>query len=237
MSFELDAAFERALIESARDDAHPRDVQQEWARFAAALALAVPPAASVPPTMVAPATLSGAVRWLLLGAIASGGFAAGLLVERHAARRDPAPSAVEAAPAGRSPVRSPAVTPEAPAAPAAGQARPPRRKSRAAHPPAPVSLSAPPTLAAEVSRIDTARTVSAVGDYDQALRLVERYHRDFPQGLLAPDADVVALEAAAAKHDGADVARRAALFLARYPDDPHAARVRQLQLIESPSSR
>jgi TolA-binding protein len=83
-------------------------------------------------------------------------------------------------------------------------------------------------LAAEVARIDAARTSNAVGDYDGTVQLVERYHRDFPSGALAPDADVVALEAVAAKRDRAETARRAALFLSRYPGDPHAARVKWL---------
>ena len=84
------------------------------------------------------------------------------------------------------------------------------------------------TLAAEVSRLDAARTAIAAGAYDEAIRLVQRYHRDFPAGALSPDADVVAIEAEAAKPDQAAVARRAALFLARYPGDPHAARVKWL---------
>ena len=84
------------------------------------------------------------------------------------------------------------------------------------------------TLAAEVSRIDTARAANATGEYDEAIRLIQRYHRDFPEGALAPDADVVALEALAAKRDRGEIGRRAALFLARYPADPHAARVKWL---------
>ena len=84
------------------------------------------------------------------------------------------------------------------------------------------------TLAAEVSRLDAARTAIAAGAYDEAIRLIDRYHRDFPAGALSPDADVVAIEAEAAKPDQAAVARRAALFLSRYPGDPHAARVKWL---------
>ena len=83
-------------------------------------------------------------------------------------------------------------------------------------------------LAAEVARLDAARTSNAVGDYDETIRLIERYHREFPDGALAPDAEVVALEAVAAKRDQPETARRAALFLSRYPGDPHAARVRWL---------
>ena len=84
------------------------------------------------------------------------------------------------------------------------------------------------TLAAEVSRIDAARTANAAGDYDEAVWLIARYHRDFPDGALAPDADVVALEAVAAKRDRPETARRAALFLSRYPDDPHTEKVKRL---------
>ena len=84
------------------------------------------------------------------------------------------------------------------------------------------------TLSAEVSRIDAARTAISGGDCDEALRLIERYHADFPTGALAPDADVVALEAVAAKGDRAEVRRRVLLFLSRYPGDPHTARVKWL---------
>jgi TolA-binding protein len=79
-----------------------------------------------------------------------------------------------------------------------------------------------------VSRIDAARSANASGAYDEAIWLIARYHRDFPDGALAPDAEVVALEAVAAKRDRPETARRAALFLSRYPDDPHAARVKWL---------
>ncbi len=84
------------------------------------------------------------------------------------------------------------------------------------------------TLAAEVSRLDAARTAIAAGAYDEAIRRIERYHRDFPAGALSPDADVVAIEAEAAKPDQAAVTRRAAAFRSRYPGDPHAARVKWL---------
>jgi len=36
------------------------------------------------------------------------------------------------------------------------------------------------TLAAEVSRMDAARAANAAGEYDEAVRLVERYHQEFP---------------------------------------------------------
>ena len=47
-------------------------------------------------------------------------------------------------------------------------------------------------------------------------------------GELAPEAEVVALEALAGRGERAALEARAARFLARYPADPHAARVRAL---------
>jgi outer membrane protein assembly factor BamD (BamD/ComL family) len=84
------------------------------------------------------------------------------------------------------------------------------------------------TLAAEVAALDAARTAAAAGELDRTLRLLDRYHYEFPAGELAADADVVAIEARAAQGDHAEVARLAARFLARYPNDPHAAEVRRL---------
>jgi outer membrane protein assembly factor BamD (BamD/ComL family) len=54
------------------------------------------------------------------------------------------------------------------------------------------------------------------------------YHRDFPSGTLAPDAEVVAIEALVDMKDRTTMARRAARFLALYPTDPHANRVKRL---------
>jgi hypothetical protein len=84
-------------------------------------------------------------------------------------------------------------------------------------------------LAAEVLRIDAARAVLTGGDPAEATHLIERYHDDFPSGALAPEADVVGLEAAAANHDRSEVIRGARRFLMRYPNDPHAALVRALR--------
>ena len=77
-----------------------------------------------------------------------------------------------------------------------------------------------------MARIDAARRAGARGEHDEAIRLIDDYRLSFPDGLLAADAEVVALEAAAANHDRDEVAQRAAAFLARHPRDPHAARVR-----------
>jgi hypothetical protein len=194
------------------------------------------------------AGLRAAAKWVLLGAVVGSASTAAILVGPGRRRADAPRAVVPAqavtvvkgpAPAGLSLAAVPLAASESSAA--AHASRP--KHMGAAHRrgllasaagadgsddavsagPAPAS-----PLAAEVARLDAARTSNAVGDYDRTIELVERYHRDFPDGALAPDADVVALEAVAAKRDRAETARRAALFLSRYPGDPHAARVKWL---------
>jgi hypothetical protein len=230
----VDAAFERRLLESARGDAQPRDLDEAWARFAAGLATVLPDPGGAPGRLPAHVAEAGArtawapaVKWLLGGAIAGCGLTGALLMGRRPA-------------AGERPAVERTVTPAAPVDQAVGLPEPavdrpagpevPRTaKHRLAHAAAPAHRTVTPsTLAEQVSRLDTARVAIASGDYDEAMRLIERYHDDFPDGALAPDADVVGLDAAAAKDDRAEVARRARSFLARYPNDPHTARVRWL---------
>jgi hypothetical protein len=261
MSFDPDARFERALVESARGDAEPQDVSAAWARFAEALVSTAPGANrrsgeaagdSSPRMVPASGVHAGRVRpvkWLLLGALAGAAPMVAVVVG-HRPTATVAPATVGAAPVSAGLRTAPAVasvphssstTPMPEAQRAKGGATragtPPRRRSAAnatirscrAGDEAGSATEAPSsTLAAEVSRIDTARTARLLGDYDEATRLVDQYHRDFPHGVLGPDADVVALEAAAARGDQTEVARRAAVFLARYPNDPQGARVRDL---------
>ena len=192
-----------------------------------------------------------ALKWLLLGAI--GGSAATAVIERREWKPNSLAPAVERMPAAPVKVAEAVRTPllaaleprtTSPGTPARrpGQARtrPIQHKPGVGHVTETLSTAddqaktvrhlaaASSTLAAEVSWIDAARTASLDGNHDEAIRLIERYHRDFPKGALGPDADVVALEAVAAKRDRAEVARRSALFLSQYPSDPHAARVRGL---------
>jgi hypothetical protein len=238
MSFErpspADSAFEHRLLESAREDAQPRDLDEAWARFAGGLASVLPASGGAPgrlPARVAEAgartAWASAARWILVGAIAGSGLTGALLMGRRpsAGERPAVERTVRPAAQVDQAVRrlEPAV--ERPAGPEAPRAA----KRHLAHAAAPARRTATPsTLAEQVSRLDTARVAITSGDYDEAMRLIERYHDDFPDGALAPDADVVGLDAAAAKDDRAEVARRARSFLARYPNDPHAARVEWL---------
>jgi hypothetical protein len=233
-----DAAFERRLLESARGDTQPRDVEQAWARFSGSLGAVLADhdgAAGRLPTRAAEvgarAGRAAAVKWILVGAIAGSGATGALLMgRRHAADERPAVERIAPRETIEAPEAAGRPEPVSPVLERAAAAETPRgAKHQLARAGGPAHRAATPsTLAEQVSRIDTARVAIASDDYDEAMRLIARYHDDFPDGALAPDADVVALEAAAAKHDGAEVARRAASFLARYPNDPHTARVEWL---------
>ena len=245
---DADERFVNMLLASTRHDAQPDDVEGAWVRFAGSLqGIGLPgrgERAGERTSFHAEAPVRGATaapslhrlaafNWWVLGVVAGGG-AMGVVLLRH--RSAPAGDITTRAPSDRAPtpVAAPA-TPDIGAAP--GEHRPvtwiaDTRRPRKAHSTLARAVDRVPPpgarLAAEVARIDTARTVSAMGDHDEAIALVERYHRDFPDGALAADAEVVALEALAAKHDAAETMRRAALFLTRHPNDPHAARVRWL---------
>jgi TolA-binding protein len=176
-----------------------------------------------------------ATKWLLLGALGGSAVTAAVMIRARSGRTDAPPAVIVEKARVPAQVAAPANAPSlgiGPATPLAAPTAQPRHAGRSraqfARQDAGGPRASASTLAAEVSRIDAARTANAGGDYDEAIWLIDRYHRDFPDGALAPDAEVVALEAVAAKRDRPETARRAALFLSRYPDDPHAARVKWL---------
>ena len=242
-----DAAFERRLLESAREDAEPRNVEAAWARLAGGLATVLPDPGGAPAGLPMHVAASGtrtatAAKWILVGALVGSGVTGALLMGHHpspALLAAPEQSAPPAALAGHGARPAEPVHPVYPilARPAPTEA-PRAAKHRLTQGGASTRREeTPSTLAAQVSRIDTARVALASGDYDDAMRLIERYHDDFPDGALAPDADVVGLEAAAAKYDWAEVAHRAKSFLERYPNDPHTARVEWLAHHPHPGDR
>ncbi len=72
--------------------------------------------------------------------------------------------------------------------------------------------SARSALAAEVLALDAARAAALRGESDEALRLIARYHADFPNGSLSADADAVAIETLSAAGRSSAAARLAAQF-------------------------
>jgi hypothetical protein len=236
----LDADFERRLFDSARDDAPPAGEQQRaWSRFAAhAAALSSGVSLREPrPLGWWQSPAATAAKWTLIGAVGGGSAVAVWL--QPAPRAAPAAPIVAAAEQALPPPLPPPAPPSAPA-PAVRAEVPPERALPAPARSAPRQTRAVKAqrahsaaereslLAREVAALDAARRSLAIGNTESARQQIDQYHRDFPGGELAADADVVAIEALAAEADGPALQRAAQSFLERYPLDPHAARIREL---------
>jgi hypothetical protein len=94
-------------------------------------------------------------------------------------------------------------------------------------PSAPAEL-AEPNVTDEVRSLDRARAELGRGQPVQAIAALDLYEREFPTGVLRPEADLVRLQAFARLGDKSAVGARARAFLARYPSSPHAPQVRAL---------
>jgi hypothetical protein len=264
--------FERSLLDSARVDPLPQNVQIAWANFAGAMRLAAShvepgsglhtikhPDQTVSRSVEIRGGLGKAATWLIVGAMGGSALTAALLIGRtRVTPSDPGRAAarlalaVSAPSKGNSALQFTAMSPTASAVASdaetatslqqwASHTKTPTPstglveqgvadgQAGSTHPSIEATLSltnAPkPTLADQVRRLDAARTACRVGAYNEVIRLVENYHREFPSGVLAPDADVVEIEALVGKQDRAAAARHARAFLAKYPNDPHATMV------------
>jgi len=240
-----DERFERLLLDSAQTDALPQDVDAAWQKFDSALRGVSVLAAGASGALAARRAQRWlTAKWLIWGALAGSALTAFSL--RAPRARQVQPSALTAAPisapavvssttaaAGIEAPRSTTPSPQAtPTATALTKRRP---HSFATPTPATPSVTKTPqtpqrssTLAAQVALLDAARSAIANGTNAEAYRLAERYRADFPNGELAPEAEVVAIEALVVLGSRAAASERAARFLARYPGDPHAARVKWL---------
>lgn len=162
-----------------------------------------------------------------------------------------APARVEAVAPSSAPVVAPETLEPAPVPSAAivASARPARVEapppSAAAISAEIASISAPPgtsarapaftvpapnasALATEVAALDRARRALAARDPAEAIRLLDVYEREVPVRSLGPEAQVLRIEAVAARGDRAEAKRLGEQFLLAYPRDPHADRVRRL---------
>ena len=107
--------------------------------------------------------------------------------------------------------------------------RSPEPGARAAAPEAAPRTGRSSDLDAEVALLDEVRAHLRDGAPARATALVGQYDRRFPHGLLQPEAKVLQIEARAASGDRAIAHDLARAFLARYPNDPHAGRIRELE--------
>jgi hypothetical protein len=232
-----DERFERLLIDSAQRDEVPGNVDAAWQKFDSALNHASLLAAGAGGALA----VRRAQRWLtakclIWGALTGSALTALSLRANHDRRSEASvlpsgPLAVSAAVSSAPPsTRSEAESqPRAAATTTSAQKLLPHssRPHTKVLPnePAPSESS---TLSAQIALLDAARTAVAAGASADALRLADRYREEFPNGELAPEAEVVAIEALVKRGDRQPAALRAARFLARYPGDPHTARVKWL---------
>ena len=228
-----DAAFERALLDSAKVDrvseAATREAWERFTRATGAVALVAGGAAALRARqgLVRKLSHGAALKWLVVGAIGGSALTAlwtrGVSTPESPELRD-LPSTASAVPSGFE--ETLAAAPPAKEGPRASPQHALAGTRRRSPSSAAQSASHPDsTLPAEVRALDAARSAIANGAFREAVRLVDEYHRDFAHGQLTADADVLAIESLEAMGDHADAARRATEFLRRYPKDPHAGRI------------
>ena len=250
-------SFQRALVASARHDPGPGDVQAAWAKLAVSIGEAsravahdahrasageidAGPRPPAHPAAGAVFRSAGAKAgaYLLLGLVV--GSAATAIVLRRQPRGPLATSVVPVSSSVAISTRPAATTydsvsahaePSAANPPPRGSVHEPNLVRRTAGGVAPLgkSNSSPQeTLSYQVRAVDAAMGALQAGALDDAVRLVDRFHADFPHGVLAPDAELVAIEALAEARETTEFTQRADRFLKNNPNDPHAARVRRL---------
>jgi hypothetical protein len=138
-------------------------------------------------------------------------------------------------------VAAPALAPEPALSPSPEPPQPaPPSPSASPEPPQPASLEPPPPppspapvvdarrLAAEVAALDVARGRIAAGDPTGALAALDGHRRDFADGVLRAEAEVLRIEALLRRGDSAAAVALGRRFLARTPHSPLAQRVRSL---------
>jgi hypothetical protein len=175
---------------------------------------------------------------LLAAATAVGAAGGGIYWRRHQAPAPPAPPTAPAPAAG--PTITPLPAPEAPApevpapeaaapAPLRAPPRPARRVAAPKPAAAPAEPPAPPAadIAAETRLLDQAKAALA-RDPAGSGRLAAEHERLFPQGLLAQEREVIAIEALV-RAGALEAARaRADGFVRRFPRSAHRRRVEAL---------
>jgi len=118
-----------------------------------------------------------------------------------------------------------------PSAHAKAEAKTKAQTMRAAARPAgatPPAASSAGRLREETTLIREARQALRQGDAARALRLLDEGRRLFPAGVLQQERERLAIEALTKSGRAAEASARAAAFLRKYPDSPHAAEIRAL---------
>jgi outer membrane protein assembly factor BamD (BamD/ComL family) len=93
------------------------------------------------------------------------------------------------------------------------------------------------SIALEIARIDEIRRTLAADRAKAAITTLQDYRRDFPQGVLRQEADLLSIEAHRRAGDRRRARVLASRFLAEHPESPHSARVRELLDALGPDAR
>lgn len=240
---EDELAFEQLLLGAGRaETVSAEQTEAALLRFAAGVAAlqsgAVAGAAlgtGAAGTATGPwARLFVTTKWLAIGFVAGGITTFAWLRQTTTPS---APSAKGAAAAAVAAPVAPAAEPVAASSPAPNSVasaplatEPAPRSVRTAGPgTAPrVPVKSGPDLAAEVMALDSIRTALSIGALRDAEQRVADYRRQFAQGSLRSEAEVLALEVLVAQGRTQAAAAAAERFISQHPRDPQVARVRAL---------
>jgi hypothetical protein len=239
LSEEGGSDLELALLRSARDDGPAPHARR---RTLIALGLGGTLMATSTTTAAASTTGLALLKWLGVAAVGSalvaGGYQAGTTSNEQAAA--PAPTVVRGAAqktahaaqiVGVKIVQDkaeqaepePIAQVEPPAAPPEEVAPPPEKKKKTAAAPAKPAADG---LVEEIAALDRANQ-ALKDDPDKALAQLDKHKKKFGSGTLGPEADVLRIEALAAKNDPRAVTL-AREFLSKHPQSPMASRVRTI---------
>lgn len=193
---------------------------------AAATTISSTTTAAVATTTVGAGAIAKLGVVLVVAAAAAGGFAwhsRTPVATVHAPTRA-APTAIVA-----SPPETPAVSTAAPSEPDVAANAPSLHPSAGAT----AKIRAAPeassdTLSQEVAALEKAHTALAQHRPDAALKALDRYRAQFPNGALSSEETVLRVQAALARGDKTDAAALADKLRAAHPDSPYVRRVEDL---------
>jgi len=246
---------ERALLQLGADIAPPRDAEARvWLALVGAIGVPAAAGAADASTKTTTTTITAAkaeagLTGVKIAAVVATLAALAALVALGsylvgAVKRPRSPVPVATAPAAGTPVQPAAVAAAppvedapppaeaAPSRPAPGTRRAVRDqlRPRAAAGPATPAPSPATRLREETTLIRDARQALRAGDAARALRVLDECRRLFPAGVLQQERERLAIEALIKDGRGAEASARAAAFLRKYPDSPHAGEIRALNL-------
>jgi hypothetical protein len=220
--------FERALLEAGADEmpsGHSR--QRARVAFTAGLATAASTSAvgAAAVGSAGTSTLALVVKWVAVGVLAGAAGAGGARTVFHSAHGRSAPAhEAGAMPSAGQPTRSTLAASATPREIEIGAAAPATLASGSR---AVARLDGQTGIEHEVTLLEQARAALAAGDTARSADLLDQ-HRRLAVRLLAPEAELLAIELATVRGDRRQAAAAARAFLAANPHSPHAQRARSL---------